>query len=311
MENKQDIFFSVVCPAYNAGAYLHDALQSVIIQTFKDWELIIVDDGSTDDTAEIAKSYTSNSAVKYVWQSNGKQGKARNLGVNMAKGNWIAFLDADDEWMENKLEKQAEQIRTHVAGVYCSSALLCDEDLNVIGEKHAWNGIISGKRELLPSLLDGINPIIFNSVVINRELFQSMGGLNEKKGIAEDYELFLRLCDRDVTFYGSSDLLVKYRFHAGQTSHSEVSAFALCVNAFRTAEMKSVQQGMKNRLIRQRVSRFLVHHIDDLNSADAETVLSLYPYDGASVLRRLVAKVLLSNKLWLKKMAYNNKWFLN
>lgn len=304
MESNQDVFFSVVCPAYNAANYIEEAIQSVFQQTCKNWELIIVDDGSTDNTSEVAKRFTNLPNVKYHWQPNGKQGKARNIGISKAKGGWIAFLDADDVWLENKLEVQALQIAEHQAGVYYASAWLCDEELNIIGEKHAHNGVISGKKELLPDLLKGINPIIFNSVVINKELFNVAGGFSEAPDIAEDYELFLRLCDRDATFCGSSDILVKYRFHQGQTSHIPIKAFELCINAFKTAKMKSISLTEKNLLIRKRLVRFLVHNIDLLKRAEINRIIRLYPSGQLSWIIKCSVLILSFNKYYFKRLAY-------
>lgn len=311
MSHRNDVFFSVVCPAYNAGNYIEEAINSVLHQSHKNWELIIIDDGSTDNTPEVAKRFTHLPNISYYWQENGKQGKARNLGISKAKGDWIAFLDADDVWLENKLERQALQMAEHQAGVYYASAWLCDDELNIIGEKHALNGVFSGKKELLPGLLEGINPIIFNSVVISKELLNTAGGFSEALNIAEDYELFLRLCDQDVAFCGSSDILVKYRFHQGQTSHSEIRAFELCIRAFSLAPMRSISPATKNTFIRRRVSKFIVHHVDRLSPSDVSFLTDLYPADVQGYIRKWMINSLKTKKELLKKVSYRFKWFFN
>jgi len=99
---------SVIIPAYNAGKLLGEALESVINQTHKLYEIIIVDDGSTDNTAEVAKRFTN---VKYIFQKNQGTASAVNAGVAMAKGDLLAFLDADDLWFHNKIETQLAVMR--------------------------------------------------------------------------------------------------------------------------------------------------------------------------------------------------------
>jgi teichuronic acid biosynthesis glycosyltransferase TuaG len=103
MENE---LVSVIMPAFNSALYISKTIESVISQTYKNWELIIVDDGSTDDTKLIVSNFTKNySNIHYYYQLNGKQGKARNTGIKYSRGTYVAFLDSDDLWLPEKLEK--------------------------------------------------------------------------------------------------------------------------------------------------------------------------------------------------------------
>ena len=98
---------SVIVPAYNAEKFVAETIESVQAQTYTHWELIIVDDGSTDQTADIIKEYViKDSRIQYCYQTNGRQGKARNYAISKAKGTLLAFIDADDLWHPQKLEKQ-------------------------------------------------------------------------------------------------------------------------------------------------------------------------------------------------------------
>src|SRR5690349_25117803 len=98
---------SVIMPAYNAEKFVAESISSVITQTYKNWELIIVDDGSTDNTKNIIEEFAKHDArIKYIYQENAKQGKARNTGIAMAKSGLVAFLDADDLWLPQMLESQ-------------------------------------------------------------------------------------------------------------------------------------------------------------------------------------------------------------
>jgi glycosyltransferase involved in cell wall biosynthesis len=102
---------SVVIPAYNATRFIKHTLDSVLAQTYTDYEIIVVDDGSADNTGEIVKSYGNK--VRYVYQANAGTTAARNTGIKVAKGEWIAFLDHDDEWLPEKLATQAEFLKKY------------------------------------------------------------------------------------------------------------------------------------------------------------------------------------------------------
>jgi teichuronic acid biosynthesis glycosyltransferase TuaG len=94
-------------PAYNAEKYIGDSIKSVLAQTYSNWELIVVDDGSTDGTAAVVREFVDrDNRIKYFYQENGRLGKARNTGIGHAAGPLIAFLDSDDLWVETKLEAQ-------------------------------------------------------------------------------------------------------------------------------------------------------------------------------------------------------------
>ena len=94
---------SVVIPTYNSSQFIVETLESVFAQTYKDYEIIVVDDGSTDNTKEVLQPYTSR--IKYIYKENGGPASARNVGIKSAQGEYIAFLDSDDRWLPEKLEK--------------------------------------------------------------------------------------------------------------------------------------------------------------------------------------------------------------
>lgn len=125
MENRDEIQFaiSVVIPAYNAGRYLGRTIDSVLAQTFGAQEIIVVDDGSTDNTAEVVARYES--GVKYIRQDNAGASVARNTGIEAATGEWIAFLDADDEWLPEKLKLQTEHLVRNPDLVWTTGNYIC------------------------------------------------------------------------------------------------------------------------------------------------------------------------------------------
>src|SRR3990170_2838516 len=99
---------SVIIPTYNREKYIVETLQSVFAQTFTDYEVIVIDDGSTDNTADVLRPYLDR--IVYIRKPNGGQGSARNVGIKVAKGEYIAFLDSDDLWMPEKLELQVKYL---------------------------------------------------------------------------------------------------------------------------------------------------------------------------------------------------------
>src|SRR3972149_5580300 len=107
MDNNPVI--SIVIPTYNRGKTINRAIESVLSQTFKEYEIIVIDDGSNDNTRDIIKRHIRK--VRYYYQNNSGPSKARNIGIHMAKGEWIAFLDSDDLWFKTKLEIQFEEAR--------------------------------------------------------------------------------------------------------------------------------------------------------------------------------------------------------
>lgn len=104
---------SVVMPTHNKGRYIRESIDSVVRQTYEDWELIVVDDGSTDDTEVILKQYTDNRIRVYRNEINRGAAYSRNLALNKARGKWVAFLDSDDVWYEEKLRMQLEFMCEH------------------------------------------------------------------------------------------------------------------------------------------------------------------------------------------------------
>lgn len=212
---------SVIMPAYNAGNFIAESIESVLQQTYTNWELLIVDDGSTDNTKQIIKGFChKDSRVKYFYQQNGKQGKARNLALAHATGKYIAFLDADDVWISQKTEIQLNQLTEKKADLVFSE---CNTFTDVIskpsGIMNTGKGYFSG-TEGLKSFLE-VNKIVPSSVLVKTEALNKTGRFTEKPSIqnAEDYHLWLKLLMNGNIFYGSELVLAHYRIHAASASY--------------------------------------------------------------------------------------------
>lgn len=207
---------SIIMPAYNAESFIGDAIISVINQTYSNWELIIVDDGSTDKTAEKMKSWLEKeSRIQYFYQDNGKQGKARNLGISKAKGYYLAFLDADDFWMPEKLKIQIKEIQeNNVDLVFSDSYRFVNQEVCDVSKRmNVKTAFFSGKKALQLFLEANRIPIL--TVLVKKEKVEAVGCFSESMDIqnAEDYHLWLKLLISNATFYSSDVVLAKYRLH--------------------------------------------------------------------------------------------------
>ncbi len=194
---------SVIIPTYNRAGHILHALDSVFAQTYKNYEIIIVDDGSNDETETVLKSYRNR--LKYVYQTNAGPAAARNHGVKLAHGDWIAFLDSDDMWLPEKLEKQlGECLRLNADFGFHDLTFK-----NYITGNHveSWNIHIS-ESSGLPILETGLIPDLYSRLlftghlfltttfIAKREVFFSVRGFKEELRTSEDIEFFLNLAPR-------------------------------------------------------------------------------------------------------------------
>jgi len=208
---------SVVIPAYNVGSFITETIQSVLAQSFRDFETIIIDDGSTDNTAEIIASFP----VRYMYQENQGPPSARNKGIELARGEYIAFLDSDDIWVENALEKRVEALDKHpeVAFSY-GQAYHIDENcqtLRLFKPPHNYSRVREGRDVIQEMLIHG-NLVILSSIMVRRSCLDEVGlfDLNYRAG-SEDLDLWVRLAKRYAIAY-IAEPLVKYRLHSQSVS---------------------------------------------------------------------------------------------
>ena len=170
---------SVLIPTYNYGRFIGDAVKSVLAQTFSDYEIIVVDDGSTDDTEEVVRQFRT---VRYIVREHGGISKARNVAVREAKGKWLAFLDADDLWKEDKLEKQVAYIKAHPA---CRILFTRFENFTDMPSAQL--------NERLRKLLQEKVEWCMASALIDARLFREYGLFDESRMYGEDTEWIFRL----------------------------------------------------------------------------------------------------------------------
>ncbi len=189
---------TVIIPAYNSAQQLPEALDSVIKQTYRDFEIIVVDDGSTDETRELLKDYKNR--ITYLYQENAGPSKARNTGILVAKGRYVAFLDADDHWLPSKLELQIKLIESDPRlGLVFSDAEYFGGVKPMVGsywkQRGCYDQMISesGLIQNAFSTLMKINPIMPSTALLKRNCFEKAGLFDECLRYVEDKDMWLRM----------------------------------------------------------------------------------------------------------------------
>jgi glycosyltransferase involved in cell wall biosynthesis len=211
-----DPLVSVIIPAYNAAGFINRSIQSAINQTYQHLEIIVVDDGSTDQTREILSAFEAR--IRWFTQPNQGPSAARNAGFKASTGDLIAFLDADDFWFPEKIEKQVEVFRKQqsVGLVFCD-ALYKDERGNRIAR--AFELIEPKEGWIFPELFTE-NFIPTLTVMIRRSCLQEIGLFDETLLVAQDYDLWLR-ASRITAFAFVREPLAEYLIHPNQVSSKE------------------------------------------------------------------------------------------
>ncbi|MCR5451897.1 MAG: glycosyltransferase [Lachnospiraceae bacterium] len=204
---------SIITPVYNGSKYLPETIESVIRQTYTDWEMIIVDDGSSDDSYEIAKNYSEkDDRIKAISQENGGSAAARNNGIRKAQGRYIALLDADDLWEENFLEEQLKLMKKKDCVCVYSSYKYIDE-----------NGVFTGKEVKAPVRITYEDMCIMNYIGCLTGLYDSQkyGKIylrEELKSLRDDYAYWLDIVRLENEAYGNPKRLARYRVLPGSTT---------------------------------------------------------------------------------------------
>ena len=223
---------SVIIPTFDRLDLLKRAIDSVLNQSIKPYDIIVVDDGSTDGTSDmIQQKYRS---IKLIQQKNSGVSAARNNGIKNAQGNWIALLDSDDEWKENKLEEQINKLIDNPKFNFCHTNEIWIRNGIRINQKKRhkkYGGFIFDK------CLD-ICRISPSSVLFNKNILNHVGWFDDKLPVCEDYDLWLRItADYEILFI-DKPLIVKYGGHNDQLSNS--------VEAIERFRIKALQSLLEN-----------------------------------------------------------------
>jgi len=244
--------FSVVITAYNKGVFIRQTVESVLKQTLQDFEMIIIDDGSTDDTRAIVASF-NDSRIRYIYQENsGLPARGRNKGMGLARGKYIALLDGDDFWHEDKLRRSKEAFETvPEADVVCHNMEILYNGKTI--RKTSFGHYVDNMYKKM--LFEG-NCLTPSAVVIRRNIFFKDGFKfdEDENNTIEDYEYWLRLA-RNYVFHFIDDVLGYYHLtdHGFFLSHMKANTtnmIRLLDNHFAQfdKEDKYIQEMIRKRL---------------------------------------------------------------
>jgi glycosyltransferase involved in cell wall biosynthesis len=220
--SPENPFVSVVVPVYNGERYLSRTLDSIIAQTVSDWEIVAVNDGSTDDSQKILDEYAKKypQKISIISVNNGGISRARNTGVSAARGTFIAFIDQDDLWKPEKLERQVRMFSENDnLGISFTNESIIDGNGALVHEKvFALNNKMKG--DVFEQILfDNFIPI--SSVMLRRSLFREIGGFDPQYSLAEDYDFLLRVVQKVPVDYIDEPLLL-YRVHSGSWTYKKI-----------------------------------------------------------------------------------------
>ena len=223
MNDKNSTLVSIIIPNYNHGCYLDRALNSVLNQTYQNWEMIVIDNNSTDNTNEVMANFADPRITYLKLNNDGIIAISRNAGIRIAKGEWIAFLDSDDWWVENKLKECLDYINHEVDLIY--------HDLQIVYRqaKIFKRKIIKSKRLKKPILVDLLvegNTICNSSVMVRKSYLEKIGYINEDRELvaAEDYNTWLRIAQLTDQFVYVPRMLGYYLMHNQNISKKNMLA---------------------------------------------------------------------------------------
>ena len=203
---------SVIIPTYNRRNTLPRAVESVLNQTYKPIEIIVVDDGSTDGTKEMFSEMYP--LVRYIYQANSGVSSARNTGINSASGDWIALLDSDDEWLPDKLDRQVKLLQDNAEIRFCHTNEIWIRNNVRINQKkkhQKYGGNIFNK------CLD-ICRISPSSSLFHTSVIKDVGLFDESLDVCEDYDMWLRITAKYPVLFLDQPLIKKFGGHSDQLS---------------------------------------------------------------------------------------------
>ncbi len=208
---------STVITCYNYGRFLAAAVESALAQTYANLDVVVIDDGSTDDTRHVIEPYLRDCRVRYIRQENRGQAAAKNLGIHSTDGELVAFLDADDVWEPRKLEKQVPLFERAEVGLVYSGVSMIDESGAPLPFE-GFQGYLSPRSGRVTEWLVFDNIVPFSSSVVRRTCLNACGGFDESLKMGIDWDLWLRVSLHNE-FAVVNEPLLKYRVgHAGQMS---------------------------------------------------------------------------------------------
>ncbi len=221
-------FVSVIMPAYNAAAFVEAAINSVLKQTYTDFELIVINDCSTDNTADIVSRIAATDERIRIFDNKKNSGVSftRNFGISKAVGEWVAFLDSDDMWREDKIQKQIDILAAHPDAVIAYTA---SSFINYSGKPY--NYIMAAEPEMTYKMLLKRNILSCSSIMVKKDVICRIGMANDK--MHEDYAAWLTILRNTKCAYGVNEPLLIYRLSQNSKSSNRLKSAKMIYHSYR------------------------------------------------------------------------------
>lgn len=281
-------FFSIILPTYNRAHLINKAINSVLSQTYTNWELIVVDDGSTDNTKEVVSNY-KDERIKYIYQENAERSAARNNGINHAQGDWICFLDSDDEYLDDHLEQLEKEIKKQKfsVGLYLTGHFIAS---NGLLKKHP---LLNTKNNILKEIWQKF--ILMNAVCVHQSILQKEK-FNSRFRIWEDTHLWMRI----AAFYPIYQL-------QNYTCRQNISEDSTVKNGFEFVTLTSINQYIDavSDLQKNYSSMFVGKLSDEDFSVYIDNKYRMYLYQA-----RQNKQLVVSLKIWFKAFFHQPSFYL-
>lgn len=239
-----DNLVSIITPCYNGVKYISETIDSVLKQSYNDWEMIIVDDGSRDDSAKIIKEYVDkDNRIKYIYQKNAGSAAARNNGIRNASGRYIVLLDADDVWDEDFLEEQLSYMKKKNAVCVCCAYRMIDDNSQVLTAVTMPKEIITEKDMMVRNYIGCLTGVYdskkYGKIYLRKEL----------KSIRDDYAFWLDIVKLEGKVYGNNKILASYRVLANSTTGNKYKLIGKQYKFYRNYLKLSRIKSLKNILV--------------------------------------------------------------
>ncbi len=254
-------YISIVLPLYNGASFIKETLEAVGAQTFQDAEIIVVDDGSTDNSSEIVEAVSKNSSseilqnLKIIKQENQGVAAARNLGIQKSNGKWIALLDQDDLWLPEKLEIQNEAISENPEASWHYSAFA---RFYADGREKIKNNGSADRLKTLERMLSGKLFVPPSTVLVLKKIFEEIGGFDSKFIPSDEWDFFLKLAEKYKNSY-SEKVLVRFPSHLTSTAKRQKRKIFEAQKIVIENHAKKVSGIIKSSVIKKRKANILWH----------------------------------------------------
>jgi len=244
---------SVILPTYNRGRFLLEAVRSVIAQTWTDWELILVDDGSTDDSVSTIERLGDQRIRTITIPHSGSPARARNVGVDAARGEWVAFLDSDDLWLPHKLERQLAELNARPEAQWSTTGFGFIDHEGAPTHQRSGKPYEARSGWVFDRMIEGDSVVSIQAVMARRTLLRDVGEFDEALVPREDLDLMLRMAFK-AQIAAVVEPLTLVREHPGRTTKASSVAQLLEQNARVYTKAADMVANAKQRAICRQLS---------------------------------------------------------